>query len=666
MTPFASSRWTRPIGGLALALLGSTMLAAQTNVLFFWPSGRSQVRFEIRVPRSVRGEKLTGRVYVILAHDETREPRLQVGRVGAPLFGRDVEQLAPGAAAIVDGHDLGTPIADMADLPAGDYWVQPFVNVYSEFKRADGHVLWMHDDRWEGQNWLRSPGNIYGTPQRVHFDPRSAQVVALTADKVIPPIEPIPDDDFVQRFKIQSPTLAKFWGRPIYLGATVLLPRGYKTSTISYPVNYIQGHFGLNAPYGFSAAAGGRGGRGAGTPSFRDAWMTDTFPRVIAVTFQHPTPYFDDSYAVNSVNVGPYGDAIMQELILEIEKRYRVIREPWARWLTGGSTGGWEALALQIFHPDFFGGTWASCPDRVTFTDVEGVNIYKDDNAFYKSIGDFHRTPTVNSREVNGEIRQTAQQRTGWSRSTARTADPAPGSRTSGRRSSARSAAMATSSRSSIHAPAPSTSPSRSTGRNTTTSFTTCNATGRRLVRSSWTSCTVFGVLVTKKHGPFVLRREYRDMFLFLVDGNRDLDDPTDASHAGLFRGFISGTATSVPPPSPWMCSCSAPCAATTSSGASSTSSASGADTWVRRFRMRGRPRSRAFAAPWTQTSRTIASCSCGPRPRSSGRPVTQSLMRPFSDSNCRRSRPQRCTRWRKRSRRIPARSGVTCKGSRV
>src|SRR6185436_2381393 len=157
MTPFISPRWTRPIGGLALALLGSTLLAAQTNVLTPWPSGRSQVKFEIRVPPSVRGEQLTG-------------------RVGAPLFGRDVEHLAPGAAAVVDGHDLGTPIADMADIPPGDYWVQPFVNVYSEFKRADGHVLWMHDDQWEGQNWVRSPGNIYGAPQKVHFDPGAAQV----------------------------------------------------------------------------------------------------------------------------------------------------------------------------------------------------------------------------------------------------------------------------------------------------------------------------------------------------------------------------------------------------------------------------------------------------------------------------------------------------------
>ena len=95
-------------------------------------------------------------------------------------------------------------------------------------------------------------------------------------------------------------------------------------------------------------------------------------------TFQHPNPYFDDSYAVNSVNLGPYGDAIMQELIPEIEQRFRVIREPYARVLSGGSTGGWESLALQIYHPDFFGGTWSYCPDPVTFTDVEGINVYAD------------------------------------------------------------------------------------------------------------------------------------------------------------------------------------------------------------------------------------------------------------------------------------------------
>jgi len=385
-------------------------VAAQTSVVLPGPSGRARAKFEIRVPTSVRSDPLTGRVYIIISTDGSREPRTQVGRVGTPVFGHDVEHLAPGAPAIIDGTDLGTPVFDLADIPAGDYWIQPFVNVYSEFKRADGHVLWMHDDQWEGQNWSRSPGNIYGAPQMVHFDPKSVAVVKLVADKIIPPIQVAADNEYVQRFKFQSPSLTKFWGRPIYLGATVLLPRDYKTSTFRYPVNYIQGHFGLAAPYGFEAAPGGRGGAAQG-PAFRDAWLSDGFPRMLAVTFQHPTPYFDDSYAVNSPNVGPYGDAIMNELIPEIEKRYRVIKEPWARWLSGGSTGGWESLALQIFHPDFFGGTWSYCPDPVTFTDVEGVNMYKDNNAFYKKYSEWQLTPTVNSREVNGEIRQTAQQR---------------------------------------------------------------------------------------------------------------------------------------------------------------------------------------------------------------------------------------------------------------
>ena len=383
--------------------------AAQTPVILPGPSGKALVKFEISVPATVRREPITGRVFVVISRDSSREPRTLVGRVGTPLFGHDVQNLAAGTAAVVDGTEIGTPVFDMADIPAGDYWIQPVVNIYSEFKRADGRVLWLHDDQWEGQNWTRSPGNIYGAPHKVHLDTRIKSVVRLVADQIIPTIVVPDDNEYVVRFKIQSPKLTKFWGRPIYVGATVLLPRDYKTSTISYPVNYIQGHFGLAAPYGFEAGAGGRGGPAG--PAFREQWLSDQFPRMLAVTFQHPTPYYDDSYAVNSVNMGPYGDAFMEELIPDVEKRFRVIRDPWARWLSGGSTGGWESLALQIYHPDFFGGTWSSCPDPVTFTDVEGVNMYKDKNAFYKNYSDWQLTPTVNSREVNGEIRQTAQQR---------------------------------------------------------------------------------------------------------------------------------------------------------------------------------------------------------------------------------------------------------------
>ena len=184
-----------------------------------------------------------------------------------------------------------------------------------------------------------------------------------------------------------------------FLGATVLLPRDYDESTISYPVLYRQGHFSSGAPLRFQE----------GGDLFQE-WVKDDFPRMIVVTFQHPTPYFDDSYAVNSVNVGPYGDAILEELIPEIEERFRVIREPWARWLDGGSTGGWESLALQLFHPDFFGGVWSYCPDPVTFTNVEGINIYEDENAFYKVRG-WREVPTVNSRDVDGTMRMTSKQR---------------------------------------------------------------------------------------------------------------------------------------------------------------------------------------------------------------------------------------------------------------
>ena len=372
-------------------------VAAITALVPLLASGEQ--RFEVSFPSAVHEEALTGRVYVMISRTAEREPRLQIGRTGVPFFGRDVVNLLPGEPGIIDATDLGTPVASLRDIPAGEYYVQAFVNIYSEFRRADGHVVWMHDDQWEGQQWNRSPGNLYSAVERVRLDPEADAVIALSAENVIPPVVVPPDTEWVRRFKFQSSMLTEFWGRPVYLGATVLLPRDYDSSTISYPVNYIQGHFSLNAPNRFEI----------GGDLYRE-WIRDDFPRMILVTFQHPNPYFDDSYAVNSVNVGPYGDAILQELIPEIEKRFRILAEPYARVLSGGSTGGWESLALQIFHPDFFGGTWSYCPDPVTFTDVEGINIYEDVNAFYKQ-HEWRRVPIANTREINGEIRLTSRQR---------------------------------------------------------------------------------------------------------------------------------------------------------------------------------------------------------------------------------------------------------------
>jgi hypothetical protein len=365
------------------------------------PAATQQLRFDVSFIPQAHDGPITGRVFVMVTRtvDKVPEPRLQIGRTGIPFFGRDVERLAPEQIVSIDGTDLGTPIDSINDIPAGDYFVQAMVVVYSEFRRADGHVVWMHDDQWEGQRWNRSPGSLYSGVQKVHIDSKANGVIRLVADRALPPISVPADTQYVKRIKFQSPTLTKFWGRPIYLGAVVLLPRDYDRETISYPVNYVQGHFSTAPPYAFDE-----------TSEFSKAWLSDAFPRMLAVTFQHPTPYFDDSYAVNSVNNGPYGDAIMQELIPEVEKRFRVIREPYARILSGGSTGGWEAAALQIFHPDFFGGAWSYCPDSVTFMDVEGINIYEDENAFYK-VYDWRKVPTANSRMVNGQLVMTSQQR---------------------------------------------------------------------------------------------------------------------------------------------------------------------------------------------------------------------------------------------------------------
>jgi hypothetical protein len=405
---------------IAISLLGLAFgLLAGASAVFAQGQG---LQFHISFPSSAHAEPITGRVFVMLAKTNDVEPRFQIGRTGVPFFGRDITKLAPGDAAVIDASDLGSPIESLRDLPPSDYFIQAMISVYSEFRRADGHVVWMHDDQWEGQFWPRSPGNLKSEVKKIHLEPKASsggQTISLIASNVIPSITVPADTEWVKRFKIQSPTLTKFWGRAIYVGATVLLPKDYSRATITYPVIYEQGHFQLDAPVGFRTELPSEKELKDAGPRARflkrgyelyQAWTSDNFPRLIVVTFQHPNPYFDDSYAVNSVNVGPYGNSVMQELIPEIEKRFRAIKEPYARILTGGSTGGWEALALQIFHPDFFGGTWGYCPDPVTFTNVEGINFYKDTNAFYKQY-EWRREPTVNSIYTDGRINLTSEQR---------------------------------------------------------------------------------------------------------------------------------------------------------------------------------------------------------------------------------------------------------------
>ncbi len=140
---------------------------------------------------------------------------------------------------------------------------------------------------------------------------------------------------------------------------------------------------------------------------FKD-WTGPDYPRMIIIEIQHANPYYDDSYAVNSQNLGPYGDAITYELIPYLEKKYRGIGSGWARFLYGGSTGGWEALAAQVFYPTEYNGCYAACPDPIDFRAYTVVNLYEDKNAYF-SEGPFLKVPRPGMRNYLGHVKATME-----------------------------------------------------------------------------------------------------------------------------------------------------------------------------------------------------------------------------------------------------------------
>ena len=174
---------------LAAALAATAAATAGTGINLAAGQAAAGPRIEITIAEDARAEATTGMVYVAVSRDNKRTPIEQAGPTGSPLFSLPVEGLQSGAAVAITAAERGHPIPSLKDLPAGEYWMQPFVNVYTRFARADGKTVWLHMDQWEGQNWKRSPGNIYGEPVKVQFDPRSSTPIRLVADKVIPPMQ---------------------------------------------------------------------------------------------------------------------------------------------------------------------------------------------------------------------------------------------------------------------------------------------------------------------------------------------------------------------------------------------------------------------------------------------------------------------------------------------
>jgi len=395
-------------------------------------SQKAGLRIGVSYSKELDQGPLDGRMLLMISDDASREPRFQISSRNSDaqlIFGLDVDGLNPGDAAVFDASVFGFPLKSMAEIPPGEYVVQALLHKYETFHRADGHTVKLPMDRGEGQRWNLAPGNLYSTPKKMRIDPRKNELMSVTLDKVIPPFPEEKDTKYIKHVKIQSKLLSEFWGRPMFLGAIILLPQGFEEHPqAKYPLMVYQGHFERK----FDTLVGFREqppdpkekSEYAGIPGvwgeyyrlydeyshkFYTDWTGPGFPRMILVTIQHPNPYFDDSYAVNSVNLGPYGDAITYELIPSIEKKYRGIGEGWARTLYGGSTGGWESLGVQVFYPDEYNGTWTFCPDPIDFRAYSLVNIYDHKNAYYLDAR-WKRTPRPGFQNEIGEVLSTNEE----------------------------------------------------------------------------------------------------------------------------------------------------------------------------------------------------------------------------------------------------------------
>jgi len=386
----------------------------------------ANLRFSVSFPAEKSSVPLDGRLLLLVSKNNTREPRFQINEDlnTQQVFGMDVEGWKPDDEAIVDANAFGYPVRSLAEIPAGEYWVQALLHRYETFKRSDGHTVKLPMDRGEGQQWSRAPGNLYSVPQKITIDPQKEAIVKLTLNQIIPPIAPPKDTKYIKHIRMQSKLLSDFWGRPMHLGANILLPEGFDSHpNARYPLVIFHGHF----PSDF-------GGFRETPPDptlkpefserfkidgynkivqeeaykFYQEWTGPKFPRMIIIEIQHANPYYDDSYAVNSANLGPYGDAITYELVPYIEKQFRGLGQGWARFMYGGSTGGWEALAAQIFYPDEYNGAWGACPDPIDFRAYTVINIYQHKNAYYAD-NTWKKVPRPGKRNYLGELAATAE-----------------------------------------------------------------------------------------------------------------------------------------------------------------------------------------------------------------------------------------------------------------
>ena len=437
---------------LRLLAVELILLAAPLAVLAGPPK---PLVFEISYSKELSASPMDGHVLLIISKGDIPVAAgfgVQEGLETQQAFGVDVDAWQAGTVIRVDSSTLGYPLESLRELVPGEYSVRAVLNVYETFHLGNGKVVKLPPDKGEGQHWQTKPGNFLSAPQKLHLDPEASGTIRISLDHKIPALEEelaevdsvldwrpiahpasVEDNKWEKHVHMRSELLSKFWGRPTEISAVVLVPDGWdEHPDARYPVLISEDHYHRHFFPGFRTTPPDAERQNAvqktGTNAVQDwvpgqererqmqesgwrffqDWTSGRLPRVLIVMPQHANPYFDDSYAVNSENVGPYGDAIMHELLPMVEKKFRGLGQGWARTVYGGSTGGWETLAAQVFYPDEINGAWAGCPDPIDFRAYGPVNIYEDKNAYFRE-GPFMKVPRPEKRKTNGIIDTTME-----------------------------------------------------------------------------------------------------------------------------------------------------------------------------------------------------------------------------------------------------------------
>lgn len=309
-----------------------------------------------------------GRLFLFLNEDARVEPRTRIWPSnGNYIFARNLDNFTGSLSLSGDQDWISTAEWDLDHLPPGEYYAQ---------------VLWDQDTQ---ESRINAPGNLYSAKQKITIP--GDQRISLQLDQIIPPHE-IVEHELVRAVDMESDTLSQWWGKPMRLKASVLLPPDYDPAR-SYPIRYnVSGYGGRYYKIN----------RIVQNQNFMQWWTSAAAPRVINVFLDGEGP-FGDSYQMDSENSGPYGYALINELIPHIETRYRGTQSAETRFVDGCSTGGWVSLGLQLYYPETFNGVFSYSPDAIEFENYQLINIYEDENAFTNEYG--YLRPVW--RETSGE-----------------------------------------------------------------------------------------------------------------------------------------------------------------------------------------------------------------------------------------------------------------------